>query len=140
MVTHGVVRYKDILLPYPYLQQNFKYDIHEVLQNVYRFQIFNLIIRQTFCFLHCGFYIWGVWDDDHTMLTSKNVYFWQICNIHNHTQICIGQSSSWFGVVIFYVRLNHWWKLYLFHILPPSVPLSKVETPCYYVVLWPIFQ
>ena len=85
MVAHDVVRDRDTLLPYPYMQHNYKYEIHEILHNFYRFQIGNLIINQTFCFEHCDFYIWGVWNEDHVMLTKKNSYFGKIYNIYNHT-------------------------------------------------------
>ena len=55
-VAHDVVRDSDKLLSYPYIQKKFKYSMNEALHYFYRFQIGNLIIQQTFYFVHCGFY------------------------------------------------------------------------------------
>ena len=127
--------YKDTLLPYPYLQQNCKYGIHEVLQHFYSFQIGDFIIHQTLCFVHWDFYLWVFWYNYQFMLTRMNAYIWHIFNIHNHTQIFIGQSYYWVGVVIFYVSLNHLLWCYLLRLLPPSVPLIQVGSLFYYIVI-----
>ena len=57
VVAHDFMRVKETLLPYPYMQHNCKYYIHEALQNFYEFQIGNLVIHQTFCFVNCKLYI-----------------------------------------------------------------------------------
>ena len=57
VVADGVYSYCDTLLSYPCLQRYCKYDKHEVLLNHQRFQKYNWIFHQIFCFTHCGFYI-----------------------------------------------------------------------------------
>ena len=56
-LDHNVQSYRDTLLPWPCMQWNYKYDSHEVVLHSYRFQKYDWIFHQTFCFAHCDFYL-----------------------------------------------------------------------------------
>ena len=57
VVDHYVQRYMDTLLSCPCMQRYCKYDNHEVVQNYYRFQKYDWMLHQTFCFAHYDFYL-----------------------------------------------------------------------------------
>ena len=71
-VSHDAQRYMDTLFPCPCLHQYCKYDNNEVVLHYYRFQKYDWIFYQTSCFAQFDFYIWGVSDEYHVMLTGKN--------------------------------------------------------------------
>ena len=56
------------------------YDNYKVLHNYDMFQKYTFLFQQTFYFAR----FWVVSEYDPSMLTSKNAYFSQMCNIHTH--------------------------------------------------------
>ena len=96
-IGNDVYSYSDIFLPLPFLQWYFKYCNHEIVQNYYRFQKYNLIFHQTFCFAYSDFYPWGVSEDYCAMLKGDNKYFWNTWNTHNRTLPFISQSYFQLG-------------------------------------------
>ena len=85
VIVHDFYGHRYTLLPCPCLQSYCKYGTHDIIQNCYSFQRNDLIFRQTLCFARCEFYLWGVSDKNHTILTGNSSCFFQICNTHNRT-------------------------------------------------------
>ena len=140
VVSHNFWTYMDTLLTWPCLQRYCKYYNHEVVQDYHRFQIYDLIFHQTFCFEHCDFYIWGVLDDDCAILTGNDAWFWQICNTCTRTLPFIGESYYLVGMVKIYVRLNHWWWYYCLYLSPLWFHPLLLDSSWYHVFLWPMSE
>ena len=56
--AYYVFKYKEKLFPWKCLQRYCKNKNHVVVLHYYRFQKYDLIFHQTFCFLNCDFYPW----------------------------------------------------------------------------------
>ena len=105
-VAHDLYMCRNTLLPWSCLRLCCEYDNHEVLQNYYMFQKYDLLFWHTFCFAHCNFGIWVVPDDydaKHSMLTRKNKEFLQICNTHRYMLPCTVKIYYSVGVAECYI-------------------------------------
>ena len=65
------------------------YDYHVAWQYLYMSKINNWTFNQTFCFVYYRLYIDFFSKNAHAMIISMNACFWQICNTHTHTWLCI---------------------------------------------------
>ena len=85
VVTHDLTVDTHTFLPLPYQILWRKYNYHVVSLYFYMFHICDLIFTQTLYFENFCFDPRFFLNKYPSMKPMRNVYLWQICNIHNHT-------------------------------------------------------